>query len=525
MSNIRSLSGALSGALLALSFPGPDLWALAFVALVPLLHALRVSAWPRALAPGYACGAVFFAGLLYWIPRVLVRHGGVPWAAALAVFGLLVFYLATYVAVFAAVTAAAVRRFGPLALAAAPVTWVGLELVRARALTGFPWGLLGYSQYLDPPLWQAAAVGGIYAVSLLVAAANAGTVLLLLRPSPPGAPAAGAALLLIPALAAAGGHAVLRSAGEGRGAGGALIASAIQGNVPQEMKWRPGEEAGIVRELIGLTRRAAAEGARLVVWPESASPIAFRRPVLRAGGPGAAVAVEPHAEHVALVGGAARDLGIALIAGSVDYRAGAGGLEVLNSAVSLGPDGALGPSYDKVHLVPFGEYVPLRRLLFFVEPLAHGAIAGFTPGTRLEPLPTPAGPAATFICYEAIFPELVRRLAARGAVLLVNITNDAWYGRTSMPQQHLAMAAARAVETGRYLVRAANTGISAIVDPHGRIVARSRLDERAVVSAAVEPRRGLTPYARAGDLLAWGCAILAALQIAALGAGIGRPAG
>jgi apolipoprotein N-acyltransferase len=511
-----ALLAALSGGLLALSFPRPDLGVLAFVALVPLLLTLQGVRRGAALQRGYACGAVFFTGLLYWIPRVLVVYGGLPWAAALLVLALLVFYLATYVALFAAITAASWRRFGPLALAAAPVTWVALEIVRGQALTGFPWGLIGYSQHLNLPLLQAAALGGIYAVSLLVAAAGAGIALLLLRPAPRRARPAGALLLALVGAAHAGGFAALSGGGRAEAGLAAIQVAAVQGNVPQDVKWSPGSEARIITDLARLTRRAAEDGARLIVWPESASPFSFRRPVPRGAASGAPIAVAPHGDYLDLVGGMARDLGIALIAGSVDYRVEGNRLEALNSAFSVGPDGTLGPSYDKVHLVPFGEYVPLRRLLFFVDPLARGAIAGFAAGARLEPLPTPAGRAATFICYEAAFPELVRRIAARDADFLVNLTNDAWYGRTSMPYQHLAMAVVRAVENRRYLVRAANTGISAIVDPYGRVTARSRLDESAVVRGAMRPRRDPTPYARAGDLLAWGCAILTALHAAAI---------
>jgi apolipoprotein N-acyltransferase len=159
--------------------------------------------------------------------------------------------------------------------------------------------------------------------------------------------------------------------------------------------------------------------------------------------------------------------------------------------------------------------VPLRRVLFFVNRMVDGAIAEFRAGSRYAPLPTAAGPAATFVCYEAVFPDLVRRLA-RGAGFLVNLTNDAWFGRSAAPEQHLAMAAVRAVENHRYLVRAANTGISAFVDPFGRIVARAPVERSTVLVETIGTRRGLTPYARSGDVLAAGCAILTLLQAVAL---------
>ncbi len=511
-------ASVLSGILLALAYPRADLGPLAFAALVPFLLALRDCGRSAALARGYACGLAFFTALLYWIPGVMVVYGGLPWTVAIPILALLVLYLSTYVALFAVGIGLAWTRFGPLSLPAAPVLWVGLELVRGRALTGFPWGLLGYSQYRDPPLLQASTLGGIYAVSFLVMAANTGLALLLIRRGRRGHRGAGAALLAAVALAHAGGWLALRDA-EPAGRGG-FVAAAVQANVSQDEKWAPGAEGRIVLSLARLTREAAATGAGLVVWPESSSPYSFRRPLRSADDGARAPSIEPYGPYLDFVAGLTRDLGVTLIAGSVDYGfagsgSGARDLRAFNSAFVVGPDGVLGPSYAKVHLVPFGEYVPLQRVLFFVDRMVRGAIAGFAPGTRLDPLPTPAGGAGTLICYEAIFPELVRRIARRpGTAFLVNITNDAWFGRSAAPYQHLAMAAVRAAENRRYLLRAANTGISALVDPWGRIVARTRLDESVVLSGALAARTDLTPYARRGDLFAWACAILTLLHAA-----------
>jgi apolipoprotein N-acyltransferase len=504
---------ALCGALLALAYPLANLEILAFVALTPLLLCLDGASHGAALARGYAAGASFFLVLLYWLVGVMVRYGGLPLPAALLFLALLVFYLATYVALFAAGLAALWRRAGPSALIASPILWVGLEIVRAHALGGFPWGLLGYSQTRNLPLLQSASLGGIYAVSFLVMAANAGLALLLSRPVSRGRVAAGLALLALAAGAHVGGLLALRSLDRAAAAPSFPVA-AIQANVPQDLKWRPEAGERIVAVLADLTTRAAGQGARLVVWPESSSPLSFRRPGTAHGSAGGTGPVETDRAYTGLVTGLARNLGIALIVGSVDYREEQGSLRAFNSAFAVGPDGTLGPSYDKVHLVPFGEYVPLRRLLFFVNRMVQGAIAEFAPGTRMVPLPTPVGEAATVICYEAIFPELVRR-ATRHAVVLVNITNDAWFGRSAAPEQHLAMAAVRAVENRIYLVRAANTGISAIVDPAGRIVRRTDLLETAVLTGAIEPLRERPLYARAGDGFAWACAIFSVVVLAA----------
>jgi len=512
------LLGCLSGLLLSLAYPPADLGLVALIALVPFLVSLEGVGRGGALGRGYACGAVFFALLLDWIPRVMHTYGGLPVALSWLILALLVFYLATYFALFALLIAASWRRFGPATLALAPVAWVALELARGRLLTGFPWGLLGYSQYRNTLLLQAASWGGIYAVSGLVLAANAGVALLIARPGAPRFRGIAAILLALVGASHLAGLVVLRGAARAP-AGTTLSVAAIQANIAQDVKWEPGRAATIVSELARLTRQAAAGGARLIVWPESSSPLSVRRP----DAPGSAGSgVVTDSVYVSFLGGLARELHVDLIVGSVDYAPGEAGVRAYNAAFVVGSDGALGASYDKVHLVPFGEYVPLADLLFFVNRMVQGAIGEFAPGRRLQPLPTVAGRTATFICYEAIFPELVRRLTRRDAVLLVNITNDAWFGRSAAPDQHLAMAIVRAVENRRPMVRAANTGISALIDPYGRILARAPLLESAVLLGTVRPRDDRTVYTRCGDLLAWGCVILTLLQCAALRAAFSR---
>jgi apolipoprotein N-acyltransferase len=520
------LLASASGLLLALAYPRVDFWGVALVALVPFLLSLESISTASALLRGYACGAVFFGILLYWIVGTMATYGGLPRPVAALLLALLVFYLATYFGLFAALVAASWRHWGPMSLALTPFLWVGFEIVRGRLLTGFPWGLLGYSQSSNLSLLQTAAFGGVYAVSFMVMAVNAGTALLLARTGSGRSWAVRAAGLLwiaLAALAQAGGWATLRSGVAGDAEGGTTVA-AVQANVAQETKWQPGSEAQILRELVRLTRQGVSAGARIVVWPESSSPLSVHRAQSMREPGGEVWRVEPNVEYVTLLTSLAKELDIDMVVGSVAYRSRDGGLQALNSAFVVAPDGSLGPSYDKNHLVPFGEYVPLQRMLFFVDRMVQGAVADFAPGDRLAPLPTRVGPAATFICYEAIFPELVRRLARGGGAFLINITNDAWYGPTSMPYQHLAMAAVRSVENRRYLVRAANTGISAIVDPYGRIVGRTRLGESAVLTGTVRTRSEATPYARVGDLFAWGCAILTLLQAAALRAAFARQA-
>ncbi|MEE9292309.1 MAG: apolipoprotein N-acyltransferase [Acidobacteriota bacterium] len=504
---IRPGLAILSGALLALSYPRFDLFPLAFIALVPLLLAVGESRFRKAFGLGLLAGGAFFAILLYWLVPVMERFGGLSRFAAIASLSLLVVYLAAFIGAFAAIAAHWRRHHGPAGLLIAPIAWVALELLRARAFGGFPWGLLGYSQSENLPLLQSAALGSVYLVSLLVAACNVAITALILGTVRGArrtilAPAVILTLVLLAHLA--GAVVLVRGTTAGEGVRIALV----QGNVAQERKWRGGAEEEIVGDLMTMTRRAAAAGARIVLWPESSSPFSFRQPVAARGGEVPAVVERTgFADRVvALV----QELDIELIAGSVDYRVEEGRVLALNSAFRIGADGTLGPTYDKVRLVPFGEYVPFGPLLFFVNPLVEGAIAEFEPGRRYDPLPTRAGPAATVICYEAIFPRVVTRIG-RGASFLVNITNDAWFGRSAGPYQHLAMARVRAVELRRDLARAANTGISALIDPYGRIVERTRLEESALLLGRIHPRSGLTLCARLSDGGAWACAILTVL--------------
>jgi apolipoprotein N-acyltransferase len=531
-------AAVLSGLLLAASFPLADQGWLAFIALVPLIGAIRGATPRRAARLGFLSGTVFFATLLYWLVGVMTRYGGLPVWAGAGFLLMLVAYLALYVAAFAALVAAA-GRIGARGLLAAPVVWVGLEFLRGYILTGFPWGLVGYTQWHNTPLMQVAAVGGVHAVSFLVVMVNAALALLLERGAPARArlAAAGACGLVVAAHAA--GAVVVPSLSAppaipiaaatapgvpgGRDAPPAPFAvAAIQANVAQDRKWNRAEEGSVVADLFDMTASAADGGARLVVWPESSSPLSFRVPVSRAVGGAVEHRIEPRGDYLDAVAALVRDRRLTLIAGSVDYRWDGGRLLAFNSAMVVDEQGVLGPSYDKIRLVPFGEYVPLRHVLFFVDRMVQGAIAEFVPGTRPEPLPTPFGRAATFVCYEAIFPGLVRDLA-RDAAFMVNITNDAWFGRSAAPRQHLAMAAFRAAENRRWLVRAANTGISAIVDPWGRVRVAAPIDVRTVLQGTIEARTRRSPFARAGDVAGIGCAILTILFAAALRAAFLRP--
>ncbi len=483
-SGVAAASAGLSALLLAVSFPTFDLPWLAFVGLVPVLWATRGRPARQAGLLGLLAGALFSMINLSWLTHAMVVYGRVPWAWAAGMLVLLALYLGFYMAAFASVWAWAAPRGLTGRLLLPPTLWVALEYGRTYALTGFPWGFLAYTQAGNLPLIQMAAWTGMYGVSWILVLSNA-TLTLVLDPAVPRvrrALALTVVVALIGALAALG---TIRLASPGRGE--PFPITVVQGNVSQDVKWLPEVREQVLQRYERLTLRAAESTPALIVWPEAAIPFLLRLDA-------------PARSRVEAL---ARRTGSHLLASSPDAEI-ASPPRYFNSAFLVAPDRGLAAKYDKVHLVPFGEYVPLRRLLGrLVDKLAQGAVGDFQAGEEYTVFDLGPGRFGVAISYEIYFPAQVRRYVQGGADFLVNITNDAWYGRTAAPYQHLAMAVFRAVENDAYLVRAANTGISAVVDPRGRVLAASELFEEAILVATVRTRASESFYSRRGDWFAW----------------------
>jgi len=481
-----------------LSFPRYGHAAAAWIALAPLLLALVRQPGirtRRAFLLGLVAGAVYFGGTVYWTPAVMQTFGGLNWPLALVVGGLLVAYLALFPAVFAVVVALLVRTLGARALLLAPTVWVATELARRYVLGGFPWVLLGASQASVIPIVQSASVAGVYGLSALVVLGSAAAVMAAVGRGRDRVVVPACTLVLIGGLAAWG-HWRVQEGSLLRNGDPVRIALA-QGNIRQEEKWSQASAAHILDTYLRLTMQAANEGATLVVWPESATPFLFEHD---AGGRAAITEV-------------VRSRGIHLLFGSDQFEPGTPP-RYFNSAFLLNPAGAIAGVYKKTHLVPFGEYVPLKRLLFFAAPLVE-AVSDFSPGEQAVVMSMGSHTLSTAICYEVVYPDLIADFVQRGSQLLTTITNDAWYGYSSAPYQHFEQAALRAVEQGRYLIRAANTGISGIVDPYGRVVTASPIFERTVVTGDVRFLKGRTIYGRTGDAFALACVLLTLLAVAA----------
>jgi apolipoprotein N-acyltransferase len=483
------------------------------VAYTPLVVALvRSSTAPRSLRRafflGLLTGGVYFAVTLYWLVATMTTFGGLPNAVAFVAAVLLVAYLSLFPAVFAMVVTRLRRSMGVhgAVLSAAPV-WVASELGRQYVWDGFPWALLGYSQVSVLPIAQIASVTGVYGLSfLLVLTASAVALVIVERDARRWTSAAAVAILIV--VCAVWGRYRM---GEGSlaSAGNPVRVAVVQGNILQSDKWNPALRDAIIGRYIAMTRQAIERGATFIIWPESSMPVNFEDDAIRSS-PIRRLASEA---NVTLLIGSDQEEGL-----RAGLRAGDPGYHIYNAAFLIKPDGSVGAVYRKMHLVPFGEYVPLQRLLFFVAPIVE-RMSPFTPGETATVLPVGPHMASTAICYEVIFGSLIREFVLNGSELLTTITNDAWYGRTSAAYQHWDQASMRAIENGRYLARAANTGISGFVDPYGRVVEKSPVFEQALLVQDIRFLQTRTIYTRIGDLIAWLClafslgALLAAWRV------------
>jgi len=431
---------------------------------------------------GLLAGIVYYAGTIYWTSGTVARFGGLPWAAAVSAAGLLVLYMALFIAIASAASAVMIRRFGTTGLLLAPAAWVAAEYARAYLLGGFPWIPLGNAVVTLLPIAQVASLFGVYGLSWLLAMLHVCFAVAATSHGPRRVAAVVAALALV-AAPSLWGSARLNDNRLTR-EGTPMTVALIQGNIPQMEKWDPSHAVSIFDRYLQMTRDAASAGARFIMWPESATPFYFDEDPLSA--------VE--------VRRTARELGTPLLFGTDEIERGSPD-RYYNSAFMLDTAGATAAVYRKMYLVPFGEYVPFGHLLTFVSPLVE-AVSAFSPGLRVTMMPVDGHMISTAICYEIVYPHLIRQGVLQGAELLTTITNDAWYGESSAPFQHFELAAMRTIEQGRYLARAANTGISAIVDPYGRVVARTALFETKTVIGEVRFLQARTLYATIGDLAA-----------------------
>lgn len=482
---VRFLLALGSGAAVALAFPNYNLSFLAWVGIAMLMVA-SLGVRPREAALyGFLHGLVFYPACLPWIATVMRQFGNLDALTAAAILGLMGVAGGVIDSIFSASVAAVGKRSVPLACLLAPFLWVTLEFARAHLpIISFPWNLLGYAASGSLALLQLTAWTGIYGLSFLAAAFNALLVWSLLKRTRGSFVAVFSIAAILLLLSWQGARLVPRAAPH-------YWAHLVQTNFPQSehypADWMP-VHAAEMDQLEKISVDAARREPGLVVWPEVPAPFSLRDPVFAA-----------RAERIA--SGSRNDF----LVGVVDWTQDAGGeWKPSNSAVLLDPSGRRLFSYDKIHLVPFGEYVPLRQWIKFAGRLTAD-IADFTPGTAYSIGRLDGGPFGVFICYEAIFPDEVRRFTLAGAGLLITISNDGWFGRSAAPAQHVMMARVRAVENRRWLLRDTNNGYTVSVDPYGRYVARLATDIRGELDAPYDFRSDRSLYVRCGDWFAWLC--------------------
>ena len=456
----------------------------------------------RAFLLGLVAGLVYFVGTVYWTSTVVGTYGQLSTPVAVFAMLLLAAYLALYPAVAALITGVLIARAGAIGIFFAPAAWVATEFLRGYLFGGFPWVPLGNSQVTVLPVAQLASVLGVYGLSALVAFVNAGIAYTVMTTGPRRIKAIATVVIV---LAGVAGWGTWRIAdGSHTREGTPVRVGLVQGNIEQELKWRRDQARRIFTTYIGMTRDVVRRGAQFVIWPESATPFSF--------------SADPVGEG--MLRDLAREVRVPILFGS-DQTIVDGVEKHYNAAFQLSPEGTTTAVYRKIHLVPFGEFVPMADWLTFFPPLVQtlAGFAPFSPGDSVVMLPVGPNNASTAICYEVVYPSLVRDAVLGGSQLLTTITNDAWYGHSSAPFQHFAMASMRAIEHGRYLARAANTGISGVVDPYGRVVARSALFEQVGLVTEARYLTGRTLYTAIGDVIAYVALALVAAALITVGRG------
>jgi apolipoprotein N-acyltransferase len=490
----------LSAALQILIFPLPGIYVLSWIALAPLLVAIFRARTPETIqldesqklipaSPfqgfllGYLCGVIWYIGTCYWVYDTMHQYGGL--AAPIAAFVLLLFalYLGLYHGAFGLLLCLLARKdsFNRLALLSAPFLWIAVELARTR-ISGFPWNLLGITQVDNIALTRIATFTGVYGLSFEIVLVNVAFAAAFLVPR------VRRKTLLIASISAA----VLLQAGR-------LIpmpnlptdkvAVLLQQNLPvAEAEWTTDDFAKYLHEFSSLSLSATpSHHPDLIAWPESPAPFQTNDAKVRNA-----------------ISDLARQSETWVVVGSIGVDS---PQRVFNSASLVSPSGAWDGRYDKIHLVPFGEYVPFASIFSFAGGLTQ-AVGNFTHGTSRVPLQADGQKLGVFICYESIFPNEIRQLAKQGAQVLVNVSNDGWYGDSGAWAQHLNQARMRAVENHRWLLRDTNTGLTSSIDPYGRVVAHLERKTRAALAAPYALVNATTFYSQDGDWFAYLCAII-----------------
>ena len=487
------LLAAISGILLVLIFPRFNFESLAWFAFIPLFSAIEAKTPQSAALLGFITGMVFYTWGLSWINNTLINYGNLPSVVSFMVLGLLAAYLSFYTALFCYLIRRVCKENRGLFFLFAPVLWVSLEYIRStHSEFGFSWLGLGYSQFKTLHVIQMAEITGVYGISWLIMLLNAGLYLAWKTWREPGNVGARFISVTLLVFACWWGYGSLAMNRPNTDKNSGLTVGLIQVNVEQFMKWNPVFQKVVMGKYRDLTLVAAQSKPQLIVWPETAMPFYYNQ----------------HPVGTEFVNDLARQTQTPILFGSPHKENKDGHTTHYNSAYLVSETGDTQNRYDKIHLVPFGEFVPFRKLLFFVEKMVE-MIGDFGRGKEATLFDVAGYKAGVSICYEIIFPDLIRQAVKNGADFLINITNDAWFGKSAASYQHMSMGALRAVENRVPIVRAANTGISGTIDANGALRDETDLFVEAAKITKITPRqRGLTFYTAYGDVFSWICLVL-----------------
>ncbi len=490
----KNLPAIVSGLLLTASFPPLNTDWLIWIALIPLLISINDETPKRAFRLGLITGLTHYVTLLYWIINVLATYGGLDIYTSIVVLLLLALYLSLYTASFSALIT--IKDHCRLRIFLFAAIWVSLEYVRTFFLTGFPWGLLGHSLYSRLSLVQIVDITGVYGPSFIIAAVNLSifeiinarshlfknryliteTIL----------------LLVVIVLSFNYGKKALARYSIIKPENTMINAAIIQGNIDQSVKWDISFQDKTIIKYAEMTQKSFNTSPDIVVWPETAVPLFFQDE-------------NPLAERIYEL---AKEGNTHLIFGSPGYKRDGDRILYYNTAWYISPQGEIKGQYSKNHLVPFGEYVPFQKIFPFIYRLVPSA-GDFSKGEKNDPLMLGSTSSGILICYEVIFPDLAREQVRKEASIFINITNDAWFGYSSAPYQHLFISVFRAIENRRPMIRSANTGVSAIIDPRGVVTAQGDIFTDEIITGRVSTGYNeKTFYTKNGDIFALSLSII-----------------
>jgi apolipoprotein N-acyltransferase len=503
-----------SGLALALAFPKFDISLFAWIAFIPLLYAIEGLPLGRVFGYGWLQGLACFLASLYWVVYTLHHFAGVHVVLAVIPLFLLAGVMALYTGAALWGAEFVTRRLRLPIFVTLPIAWAAVEWVRSFFPIGFPWDLVGYTAYRNLELIQFSELTGVYGISALIIFFNAVLFAVLFGRHTWCAQIWSLGTLTALMIAAVVFGRVRMGQIEKWPAQGSLKVAMVQGDIPQTIKWDPNFLPTSFKIYVDQSQAAARRGADLIVWPEAAAAFFFQP----ADNYPARFADD--AAYRSRLLQLARETGDPILFGAPALGVEDGQVGFYNRAYLVSSSGKVEDWYDKIQLVPFGEYIPMRSVLgYFVKRIVAG-FGDMFPGRKQTIFHVKGAKLGVLICYESIFPDLTRRAVKKGATILVNITNDSWYGRSSAPYQLLAMASMRAVENKVPMVRVANTGISAIIEPDGKITARTPLFQRGTEIETVSWRKEHTFYSEYGDVFAGLCFVLMA---GAILAGFVRP--